>query len=34
MHIETGAHFGLMHKSWGEFESKLDNKDIKTKDYI
>jgi len=34
MHIEAGAHFGLMHKSWVEFESKLDNKDIKTKDYI
>ena len=26
--------FGLMHKSWGAFELKLNNEDIKTKDYI
>ena len=26
--------FGLMHKSWGVFESKLNNEEIKTKKNI
>jgi hypothetical protein len=33
MYIETGPQFGLMYKSWVEFESSNDNKDIKTKDF-
>ena len=33
MYVEAGPQFGLMYKSWVEFESNLDNKDIKTKDY-
>ena len=33
MYIEAGPQFGLMYKSWVEFESDLDNKHIKTKDY-
>ena len=33
MYLEAGPQFGLMYKSWVEFESNLDNKDIKTKDY-
>ncbi len=33
MYVEAGPQFGLMYKSWVEFESDLDNKYIKTKDY-
>lgn len=33
IYIEAGPQFGLMYKSWVEFESSVDNKDIKTKDY-
>lgn len=33
MYVEAGPQFGLMYKSWVEFESDLDAKSIKTKDY-
>jgi hypothetical protein len=33
MYLEAGPQFGIMYNSWVEFESNLDNKDIKTKDY-
>jgi len=33
MYVEAGPQFGLMYKSWVEFESDLDTKTIKTKDY-
>ena len=33
MYVEAGPQFGLMYRSWVEFESDLDNKYIKTKDY-
>ena len=33
IYIEAGPQFGLMYKSWVEFKSSVDNKDIKTKDY-
>jgi opacity protein-like surface antigen len=33
IYIEAGPQFGLMYKSWVEFESSVDNKDINTKDY-
>jgi opacity protein-like surface antigen len=33
MYVEAGPQFGLMYKSWVEFESDLDVKNIKTKDY-
>jgi len=33
IYLEAGPQFGLMYKSWVEFESSVDNKDINTKDY-
>ena len=33
MYVEAGPQFGLLYNSWVQFESDLDIKDIKTKDY-
>lgn len=33
IYLEAGPQFALMYKSWVEFESSVDNKDIETKDY-
>lgn len=33
MYLEAGPQFGLMYKSWVEFNSDEDNRDIKIKDY-
>lgn len=33
MYLEFGPQFGLMYKSWVEFNSEQDNRDIKTKDF-
>lgn len=33
MYLEFGPQFGLMYKSWVEFNSEQDNRNIKTKDF-
>lgn len=33
MYVEAGPQFGLLYNSWVQFESNLDSKDIKTKEY-
>ena len=33
MYLEGGPQFGLMHKAWVEFNSDIDNKKIRTRDF-